>query len=76
MVKVTLVYRGNLVIKSNTRICMYLQFRLQDGYFNVDHYIYCCVIDWNKLLYYCNTQRDGFYQSLLLLLNLFSPIGY
>ena len=24
--------------------------------------IYCCVIDWNKLLYYCNTQRDGCYQ--------------
>ena len=21
--------------------------------FNIDHCIYCCVIDWNKLLYYC-----------------------
>jgi len=20
--------------------------------FNIDRYIYCCVIDWNKLLYY------------------------
>jgi len=19
--------------------------------FNIDHYIYCCVLDWNKLLY-------------------------
>jgi len=28
--------------------------------FNTDHYIYSCVIDWNKL-YYFNTQRDGSY---------------
>jgi len=29
----------------------------------VNIYIYCCIIDWNKLLYYCNTQRDGSCQS-------------
>jgi len=26
-------------------------------------YIYCCVIDWYKLLYYCNTQRDDSYKK-------------
>ena len=40
MVMVTLVYHGNLVIKSVARMCMYLRFRLQDGCFNMDHYIY------------------------------------
>ena len=32
-------------------------------------YIYIfiyCVIDWNKLLCYCNTQRDGYFQRLIL----------
>ena len=29
---------------------------------------YCCVIEWNKLLYYCNTQRDGFCQNVLTFL--------
>jgi hypothetical protein len=31
--------------------------------FNIDRYVYCCVIDWNILLYYCNTQRDGSYKK-------------
>jgi len=38
-----------------------------DGSFELKHvtefliliYIHCCVIDWNMLLCYCNTQRDG-----------------
>jgi len=38
--------------------------------FDIDHYIYCCVIDWNKLLYYCNTQRDVSYPSPIDILQL------
>jgi len=35
----------------------------------VKHPVYCCVIDWNKLLYYCNTQRDGYCQRIYSRLN-------
>ena len=26
--------------------------------------MYCCVIEWSKLLYYCNIQRNGAYQNI------------
>jgi len=36
---------------------------------NIDHCIYCCVIDWNTLLYLSNLQFHPFYEGTRLTLH-------
>ena len=44
-------------------ICKPISFSRRTLHRGVSKFIYCCVSDWNKLLYYCSTQSNGCYQG-------------